>query len=214
MYLENKNSKFSLTTFGDYPTKENDNLEDGFCYKYVMTTSDVWAFLEAVRSINSTYGGKDNNESSLTALLYTMTEPAIKWTLGSNNVIKIIALATDTYLKSHDEIPKDAGPEYNYPVPDGYADCPPKMSTVLDLQKNRDFFLIPTLFMSYGLWSKERKPWEVNLINKIFSDQCHWSSDVFREDEYAKEGLTAILQFADYMCNPKHNCREFDYYDD
>lgn len=119
-----------------------------------MTTSHVNVFLNAIKSIDSTYGGRDKDESSLTAILYTAKEPKIKWTMEStphtNKVVRIIAVATDAYFKLPDEIPPlYAGPEYSFPVPEGYADCnygPPKLSTIIKLMEVDEFYLTPMIY--------------------------------------------------------------------
>lgn len=199
---ENQDSKFHLTTFGDYPTEQNGNFNDTFCYKYVMTTSNVDDFLNAIKSIDSTFGGHDKDESSLTALLYTATEPKIKWTLRSTphtiKAVKIIAIATDAYFKSHDEIPREnAGPEYSYPRPEGYADCtygPPKLSTTFDILTENKFYFIP---MIYGT-GRTRYDWHAALTTDCV--WC-WLGNV-NDDEAVKDIWKTIYGHAHYLCQP------------
>ncbi|OXA47850.1 hypothetical protein Fcan01_17432 [Folsomia candida] len=76
---EDPTAKLHLTTFGDYPTAQNHNENATYCYRYELTTSNKETFLTAVKTVDSTYGGIDKKESSLTAILYTATEPKIKW---------------------------------------------------------------------------------------------------------------------------------------
>lgn len=167
-----------------------------------MTTSNVDDFLNAIKSIDSTFGGHDKDESSLTALLYTATEPKIKWTLRSTphtiKAVKIIAIATDAYFKSHDEIPREnAGPEYSYPRPEGYADCtygPPKLSTTFDILTENKFYFIP---MIYGT-GRTRYDWHAALTTDCV--WC-WLGNV-NDDEAVKDIWKTIYGHAHYLCQP------------
>lgn len=88
---EDPTAKLHLTTFGDYPTAQNHNENATYCYRYELTTSNKETFLTAVKTVDSTYGGIDKKESSLTAILYTATEPKIKWSSkDTKRVVKII----------------------------------------------------------------------------------------------------------------------------
>lgn len=68
---EDPTAKLHLATFGDYPTVENHNENATHCYRYELTTSNKDTFLAAVENVDSTYGGRDEYESSLTALLHS-----------------------------------------------------------------------------------------------------------------------------------------------
>ncbi|OXA42351.1 hypothetical protein Fcan01_22955 [Folsomia candida] len=98
---EDPTAKLHLTTFGDYPTRQ----------------SRTWTA--------HMYGGKDDYESSLTALLYTAVEPRIKWSSDSMGLLKIIAVASDAFWKDYSRPPNPAGPEFSYPeMPaDGRGSC-------------------------------------------------------------------------------------------
>ncbi|OXA48112.1 hypothetical protein Fcan01_17424 [Folsomia candida] len=160
---EDPTAKLHLTTFGDYPTVENNNANASYCYRYELTTSNKRTFLTAVKKVDSTYGGRDKYESSLTALLYTATEPKIKWSpKDTKHVIKIIAIATDTFWKSYNiyQNPVDAGPEYKYPVgPVGeFGNCShrlPISDDVFDKLGREQFYLIPMIYgdNSTRLWN-------------------------------------------------------------
>ncbi|OXA41937.1 hypothetical protein Fcan01_23199 [Folsomia candida] len=149
---EDPSAKLHLTTFGDYPTVENLNANATYCYRFELTTSNKEAFLAAVNNVDSTYGGRDIYESSLTALLYTATEPKIKWSSkNTKRVIKIIAIASDAFWKSSSEIPSSAGPEYMYPLGPigGYGDCshrPPRINDVFATLANENFYLLPIVY--------------------------------------------------------------------
>lgn len=166
-----------------------------------MTTSNVDDFLDAIKSIDSTFGGHDEDESSLTALLYTATEPKINWTLGStphtNKVVKLIAIATDAYYKSHDNIPENAGPEYNYPVPNGYADCtygPPKLRTLFDLLRKEKIYLIRFI---YGYYTSN--DWDKEFDKNTYHG---WSSNSEGDEKAIKTLGEGIDAHAHFICNP------------
>ncbi|OXA48111.1 hypothetical protein Fcan01_17427 [Folsomia candida] len=190
---EDPTAKLHLTTFGDYPTVENNNVNASYCYRYELTTSNKRTFLTAVKNVDSTYGGRDKYESSLTALLYTATEPKIKWSpKNTKRVVKIIAIATDTFWKSYNEYhyPVDAGPEYKYPVGPvgGYGNCShrlPISDDVFDTLREEQFYLIP---MIYG--DNSTRLWNDTLASlmrdKYFIEkEPVWNSD-FYDVELAK----------------------------
>ncbi|OXA39328.1 hypothetical protein Fcan01_25910 [Folsomia candida] len=158
---EDPNAKLHLTTFGDYPTVENHNANATYCYRYELTTSNNETFLDAVRNVDSTYGGRDEYESSLTALLYTATEPKIKWSSkDTKHVVKIIAIGSDAYWKSHIPDSSPAGPEYSYPEgpKSGYGNCshrPPHLTDVLETLANENFYVLPIIYgdKTPGMWN-------------------------------------------------------------
>lgn len=160
---EDPKAKLHLTTFGDYPTVENHNINATYCYRYELTTSENKTFLAAVKGVDSTYGGRDEHESSLTALLYTAREPQIKWSKDAKNLVKIIAIASDAFWKSYNywDKPVNPGPEYSYPVgPTGqYGNCshrPPTTGDVLQTLAKENFYLLPIIYgdNSSDLWKE------------------------------------------------------------
>ncbi|OXA41980.1 hypothetical protein Fcan01_23207 [Folsomia candida] len=196
---EDPTAKLHLTTFGDYPTVENHNVNTSYCYRSELTTSNKETILSAVRNVDSTYGGKDELESSLTALLYTATEPKIKWSSNdAKRVVKIIAIASDAFWKSYSEIPSSAGPEYGYPEgpTGGYGNCshrPPYAKDVLTILANENFNLLPVIYGSYntGLWNDTLKN------NRLINDKYYMES----EPTYNFGSLnTAINRWADKGC--------------
>lgn len=52
---EDPTAKLHLTTFGDYPTVQNHNVNATYCYRYELTTSNKDTFLAAVQNVDSTY---------------------------------------------------------------------------------------------------------------------------------------------------------------
>ncbi|OXA47848.1 hypothetical protein Fcan01_17430 [Folsomia candida] len=186
-------AKLHLTTFGDYPTVQNHNENSTYCYRYELTISNKETFLTAVKNVNSTYGGRDKYESSLTALLYTATEPKIKWSSkDTKSVVKIIAIASDTLWKSYSNETIGTGPEYGYPEGPigGYGNClhrPPITNDVFKTLEKEQFYLIP---MIYG--DNSRRLWNNTLMsvmrNKYFMENEPVSDPAFDRVRWAING--------------------------
>lgn len=193
---EDPSTILHLTTFGDYPTVENHNANASYCYRYELSTSNKTEFLAAVRNVDSTYGGRDVQESSLNALQYTATEPNIKWSLNSNHTLKIIAIATGAFYKNYG----NGGPEDKYPeAPSGaYSDClhrPPYFGGIFKVLTNERFFVLPII---YGTaWSR----WKAAL---------HYPLDVFMQEE--PPNAAQMLEFGnsiDFYANEKCRIKQF-----
>ncbi|OXA48113.1 hypothetical protein Fcan01_17425 [Folsomia candida] len=195
---EDPKAKLHLTTFGDYPTVRNHNLNATYCYRYELTTSNKEAFLAAITNVDSTYGGRDRYESSLTALLFTATEPKIKWSSkDTKHVVKIITIATDAFWKSYSNETMSTGPEYDYPEgPTGaYGDCSQRPPTINDAFKTLEkgkFHMIP---MIYG---DTRNLWNFSLTSAIgvkyfIEKEPVWDSDFYQVEQ-------AMNRWADERC--------------